>query len=137
VFWNFLKQSRKMSTDVIFITQSLKNLEGQIARLVQYVWRFRDMEQWGIQAIRLRWPFPQILQVCFDYAGEVQTKRLWTKDKELFRCYNTNALYAPFARPDRAGIEGIAVKRIKREAVKIPAVAFAVLFLVLLLVVLW
>jgi hypothetical protein len=115
-FWNFLKQSRKLGADVIFITQALKNLSGQIGRLTQFVWRFRDMEKVSVSIPILgefRWPFgKQIIQVQCDQDGKtVLKRRYWTKDPELFECYDTCALYDKFetleARPAEVKLERV------------------------------
>jgi zona occludens toxin (predicted ATPase) len=44
----FLTQSRKIRADIIFITQDAKNLDGQFRRMVQFIWRFRDLDRWKV-----------------------------------------------------------------------------------------
>lgn len=133
---NFLKQSRKMSTDIIFITQALKNIDVQIARLVQHVWRFRDMEKWRIPALHLDWPFPQILQAQYDYDGKTQlNKRFWTKDKALYKTYNTDALYDVFKRLENTEAQQVQVKRIAAGQKETPLWVLVALLLALALVV--
>lgn len=104
----FLTQSRKQSTDVIFISQSLLNMDKQFMRLVQYVWTFTDLKRVGypvnwpfIQSIP--WPFPQILQKQFDYDGKTLLDRsfLWKK-KAMFACYDTYTLLRTFPRLEAA-----------------------------------
>ncbi len=100
----FLTQSRKAGTDVIFITQNVKNVDAQFVRLVQFVWRFRDMSKYRVPGLGIRWPFDQILQVCFDYDGKTQqSRRLARKDKAIFKLYDTTELLQSF---DRAGTVG-------------------------------
>ncbi len=108
--FDFLTQSRKQNSDVIFITQNAKNIDGRIGRLVQFVWRFRDLEKWNIPGLG---SFPSlvkmltlgfmhgrmILQTCFDYDGKTVNEKRWVnKDPEVFALYNTNALLSPIPR---------------------------------------
>jgi len=91
---NFLTQSRKYKTDVIFISQSAENIDKQFRRLIQFVWRFRDMSKWTIPGIGLGWPLQQILQIKCDYdAKTVLERSLIMKDKKIFALYDTNAVY--------------------------------------------
>lgn len=121
-FMRFLKQSRKMSTDIIFITQALKNLHSQVSRLNQHVWRFRDMEKWRIKSFGIQWPFPQILQVQYDYDGKTEmARRYWTKDVGVFGCYETNALHGgAFERLEALDMKAIAVTRVTKQRFEIP-----------------
>lgn len=60
LYWEtltFLTQSRKVHTDVIFISQSVLNMDKQFMRLVQYIWRFRDLSRWKIPLLR---EFPRL-----------------------------------------------------------------------------
>ena len=100
----FLTQSRKQSTDVIFISQSLLNMDKQFMRLVQVVWTFCDLKVKGypINLVfwqSVPWPFPQILQQQFDSDGKtVLNRRFLWKDSKLFACYNTFVLLRGFPR---------------------------------------
>ena len=96
----FLTQSRKQSTDVIFISQSLLNLDKQFMRLVQYVWTFRDLQKIVMPGIRwLRYPFRHILQCQWDYDGKSLQKRYFVpKDSRIYACYNTFVLLRSFPR---------------------------------------
>jgi len=90
----FLTQSRKYQTDVIFISQAAANMDKQFMRLVQFIWRFRDMSQWTIPGLGLRWPLQQIMAIRLDYDGRtVLERRFFWKSKEIFALYDTNAVY--------------------------------------------
>lgn len=103
----FLTQSRKVATDVIFISQSALNLDKQFARLVQYIWRFRDLAKWRIPGLGIMCPLKGILCVQFDYDGRTILQRQYVaKDKAIFKSYNTNSLLRGFPR-----LEGITTKR--------------------------
>jgi len=108
----FLTQSRKVSTDVIFISQSMFNIDKQFARLAQFIWRFRDMERWVVPFLNVKYPFKQILMAQFDYDGKTFLRRqfIW-KDKNIFACYNTNSILRGFPR-----LEGITTKRQLKSA---------------------
>jgi len=125
----FLTQSRKVSTDIIFISQSIFNMDKQFARLVQYVWRFRDMSKWRIPGLGIMSPFKGILAVQFDYDGKTVLQRQFVnKDKGIFGCYKTNSLLRAFPR-----LEGI---RTSRKLQKVKAGnpwAGALLFLLILI----
>jgi hypothetical protein len=95
----FLTQSRKQNTDVIFISQSKKNLDCRIGRLVQYVWTFRDMRKWRLPFFYVKWPFPHLVQTCWDYDGKTILLKKWLVwDKEIYGCYNTDAMLSDVAR---------------------------------------
>jgi hypothetical protein len=95
----FLTQSRKVNTDIIFIAQSVLNMDKQFMRLVQFIWRFRDLAKWKIPGLGLQYPFKQILAVQFDYDGKTILQRSFVrKDPRIFGIYNTNSLLRPFPR---------------------------------------
>jgi hypothetical protein len=92
----YLTQSRKMKVDLIFISQSINNIDKQFVRLVQYIWRFRDMQRFRFPILGFSWPFPQILALHYDYDGKTLMMRHWVKkSQEVFDCYDTNSLLKP------------------------------------------
>jgi hypothetical protein len=95
----FLTQSRKVNTDVIFIAQSVLNMDKQFMRLVQFIWRFRDLAKWKIPGLGIQYPLKQILAVQFDYDGKTVLQRSFVrKDPRIFGLYNTNSLIRAFPR---------------------------------------
>ena len=95
----FLSQSRKCFTDIIFISQSALNLDKQIMRLVQYIWRFRDLKKLKISALGIGWPLNQFLVAQYDYDGKtILDKRFEFKDVGIYALYNTYTLLRTFAR---------------------------------------
>jgi hypothetical protein len=107
----FLTQSRKQSTDVIFISQSKKNLDVRIARLVQYVWTFRDLRKWRLPFFYFKWPFPHLVQTCWDYDGKTILLKKWLVwDSGIYKCYNTDAMLSDV---QRAGV--VVNKKITKE----------------------
>lgn len=111
----FLTQSDKVSVDVLFISQSILNIDKQFARLVQYIWRYRDLSKWKIPGLGIRYPGNQILCCQYDYDGKTLLERRFVgKDRRIFRCYETAALLTDF--PNTAGkVVGRRVKRVKRK----------------------
>ena len=102
----FLTQSRKCFTDIIFISQSALNMDKQIMRLVQYIWRFRDLKKFKIAALGLAWPLNQFLRVQFDYDGRtVLDKKFVMKDAAIYPLYGSYELLRKFPR-----LEGVQVK---------------------------
>lgn len=87
----FLTQSRKVSVDVIFITQACTNIDKQFRVLCQYVWAFKDIQKW------FPWfPIPSILMLQFDQDMQFLLKWYFVrKSKGVFGAYNTNALLRP------------------------------------------
>ncbi len=103
----FLTQSRKVHTDIIFISQSVLNMDKQFMRLVQFIWRFRDLAKWKIPGLGIAYPLKQILAVQFDYDGKTILQRSFVqKDPRIFELYRTNSLVRPFPR-----LEGVTTKR--------------------------
>lgn len=99
---DFLTQSRKASLDIIFISQAAENIDKQFRRLVQYIWRFRDMSRLQIPVLGIRWPLNQILQIGYDYDGKTkQFQRFCMKDKRIFACYNTMSFLSPIEQQER------------------------------------
>lgn len=113
----FLTQSRKQNTDVIFISQHQRNLDNRVARLIQYIWMFRDMSKWRIPGLFMKWPFPHLVQSCFDYDGRTLLNRNWLiKDKKIFALYNTDAMLSEVVRSGTA--KRVAVKRTRKMTKK-------------------
>jgi hypothetical protein len=107
----FLTQSRKVHTDVVFISQSVLNMDKQFMRLVQFIWRFRDLSKWKIPGLGIKWPINQILCVQFDYDGRTVLQRQFiNKDKRVFDLYETNSLLREFPR-----LDGVKTKRELRK----------------------
>lgn len=119
-FLTFLTQSRKVSVDFIFISQSMLNIDKQFMRLVQYIWKFKDMQRLKLPVFGIMWPFPQIFAGQYDYDGKTLLFGEWIwKNKDVFAAYNTNALLKPI---QFAGgtIEKRELKRAERQKKRLP-----------------
>jgi hypothetical protein len=74
-------------------------MDKQFMRLVQFIWRFRDLAKWKIPGLGIAYPLKQILAVQFDYDGKTVLQRSFIqKDKRIFGLYNTNSLIREFPR---------------------------------------
>jgi len=133
---SFLTQSRKLQTDIIFISQSALNLDRQFARLIQYVWRFRDMSRYRVPGLGIKLPFysNKFLAVQYDYDGKTQFEKYWrTKDPKVFSCFQTNAILRPFPGADTGRVDQITLQRVAKKPlieqlwVK-PSIAFVLAF---------
>ena len=133
----FLTQSRKCFTDIIFISQSALNIDKQIMRLVQYIWRFRDLKKLKIAELGIGWPLNQFLVAQYDYDGKtLLDKRFELKDRQIYPLYNTHELLRKFPR-----LEGVQTKfdgKIRGgRRQKIMRLVLIVLFLVGMLILGW
>jgi len=118
----FLSQSSKLFVDVMFISQSIKNMDAQFTRLVSAVHRFRDMSGWRIPKTPFRWPFNQIMHITMDYAGEIIERAYPFKDKRIFALYDSYAIVRDFPIKENAQYQdseiGIANRaRIRRRRI--------------------
>jgi hypothetical protein len=114
----FLTQSRKVNTDVIFIAQSVLNMDKQFMRLVQFIWRFRDLAKWKIPGLGIPYPLKQILAVQFDYDGKTILQRTFVnKDKRIFGLYNTNSLIREFPRLGNVNTSPRKLQKVKQNKI--------------------
>ena len=119
----FLTQSRKVDTDIIFISQSALNLDKQFFRLVQYIWRFRDLARWKVPVFGVKSPYKGIVACQYDYDGKTMLDRQFlNKDKDIFSCYRTKSLVRGFVR-----LEGLNTKRVLKKVKKSKIRRYAVL----------
>lgn len=97
-FLEWMTHTRHLSVDVIFISQSMLNIDKQIARLVGYIWRFRDMQKWGCAELGIMWPLPQFMSSQFDFDGKsmIKPSELSWKNKQIYKLYNTYQLVTKF-----------------------------------------
>ncbi len=81
--FDWLTQSRHDNNDVLFITQNAHNLDKQIARLVTYIRRCRNMANFGGV-----WPLKQFVVSTLDADGKTCFGRRWYwHDQAIFGAY--------------------------------------------------
>lgn len=91
-FFKWLTQSRHDDNDVIFISQSANNIDKQIARLVTYVTRIRNMKNFSFPGIG-KWPLRQFVINRFDQDGKTLLERKWIwHDTAIFKCYESKVM---------------------------------------------
>jgi len=108
---NYLTLNRHFDNDLIFISQSAENIDKQFRRLVEFIWRFRDMRRWtatklgiGRQGGKIpdwwmaltKWiPFGgSCLVICHDYDGRTVVDRQWLSwDPAVFGLYDSKAMH--------------------------------------------
>jgi hypothetical protein len=114
LFLSFLRQSRKLHVDVIFISQHADQVDKGIRQLAQYIWVMRDLTTWKMPLLGISFPFPVIVRMCFDYTGrhQVAPKEFWHRDESWFKCYDTDSLVRDFGALDERKKAGgfVAVK---------------------------
>lgn len=100
---NFLTLSRHACTDIIFISQHIKNMWTQMSRLAQYRWQFRDMKKFGVpfslgfMTFTIPWFFPHVLQLQYDYDGKTLIRRNWDwRNIDVHACYRSPKLIRQF-----------------------------------------
>lgn len=98
LFLEWMTHTRHLSVDVVMISQSLYNIDKQITRLVQYIWRFRDLQKWGCAEFGFLWPIPQFMVSQYDYDGrsQISPNKFELKDKDIYGCYNTYQMVSKF-----------------------------------------
>lgn len=91
---DFLSQSRKVRLDVMFISQSKKNIDSQFLRQAAFGWECRNMSE--VRIMGMPYPFKEILAIRFDLR-----ERLVNARKRIPICplvwnsYNTEAILSP------------------------------------------
>jgi len=130
----FLSQSRHVDVDVLLISQSELNMDRSFLRLVQYVWRYRDMQRLKMPVLGIYFPLPYFMAFQYDYDGKTLLDRKWIrKDGDIFRLYNTRELYRTFPLLDSVEANGFrrlsASERWKLGGRKMKAIAILVAML--------
>lgn len=103
-FLSFLKHSRKLNIDFIFIIQELSELNKRIVNQSAYVWKFTDMATFrfpglGVSASIVPGLEKQIrvLQFLRSQFGKSSSEPVYAgwqkKEQDIFGCYKTEALH--------------------------------------------
>jgi len=111
----FLTQSRKFATDLIIITQSIRNVDTQFVRLLQYVWRFFDFQRFKLRLPligSIKWPFPQTRATQYHSDGKtIFSSRMVWRHSAIFKLYTTTEVLRKLPRAgqvERAKLEKVA-----------------------------
>ena len=94
----FLTLSRHACVDIVFISQHIKNMWCQMARLAEYRWGVRDMKKYGVPVgfVNLPWPFPHFLQIKHDSDGTIMARHMEWARKYLYETYRSPEVAAGF-----------------------------------------
>jgi hypothetical protein len=94
--FNLATQHRKYFLDIVLISQHFANIDSQFLRLVEELWRFRDLGKWRFPFPGMGWlrvPFVRFLAIVFDRNGKTVMRRYWQSfDKLVGGAYNTRAV---------------------------------------------
>jgi len=94
--FNLATQHRKYFLDIVLISQHFGNIDAQFLRLIEELWRFRDLGKWRFPFPGLSWfriPFVRFLAIVFDRNGKTILRRYWQPfDKLVGNAYNTRAV---------------------------------------------
>ncbi|MBR1922116.1 MAG: hypothetical protein IJ829_09015, partial [Kiritimatiellae bacterium] len=90
--FHFLRLSRHVHVDVLFIAQDIKSINSRLQGLVGGFWRATDMRNFRLPKLKIRFPFDIFLLQQFDRTGKYETRREWVKkDKRIFALYESEA----------------------------------------------
>ena len=92
----FMRQSRKVYIDVIFILQVFGTLDNRIRDLIGFVWQCRDMQYFEVAGLNVGWALKRFF-VWQKFYKDMRTpiaKPKWVaKDVSIFKCYDTTELF--------------------------------------------
>jgi hypothetical protein len=94
---DFVRESRKLHVELVFIVQELDYLDKQFRLLCQYRWRFQDLGKLHVPVLG-----KFLLRKCYDNETEVPISyprigKWWVKDARYYQLYNTDALVSEYA----------------------------------------
>lgn len=119
-FFDWLTQSRHDNNDLIFISQSAANIDKQIARLVTYIIRVRNMANFEFPGIG-KWPFKQFVVSRFDQDGKTLMRKNWiSHDKKIFGCYRSKSCGGSHRRLNAA----VAPRKLRKRKTRSPMVKY-------------
>ena len=90
--FHFLRLSRHVHVDVLFIAQDIDSINKRLRGLVSGVWRSTDMKNFRLPVLKVKFPFDLFLLQLFDRTGKYETRREWLrKDERIFGLYESEA----------------------------------------------
>lgn len=89
-----LTEHRHYHFEIIFLSQSVKNIDAQIVRLHNGLTSLRNLREWHIPRIPwLKIPYYDFLAIRRDGDGKTIMRRDWLRmDRQLASCYNTHSI---------------------------------------------
>ena len=90
--FHFLRLSRHVHVDVLFIAQDIDSINKRLRGLVSGIWRSTDMKNFRLPVLKIKFPFDLFLLQLFDRTGRYETRREWLrKDTRIFGLYESEA----------------------------------------------
>ena len=90
--FHFLRLSRHVHVDVLFIAQDIDSINRRLRGLVSGVWRSTDMKNFRLPVLKVKFPFDLFLLQLYDRTGRFETRREWLrKDSRIFDLYESEA----------------------------------------------
>ena len=90
--FHFLRLSRHVHVDVLFIAQDIDSINHRLRGLVSGIWRSTDMKNFRLPVLKVKFPFDLFLLQLFDRTGRFETRREWLrKDTRIFGLYASEA----------------------------------------------
>ena len=90
--FHFLRLSRHVHVDVLFVVQDINSINTRLRGLVSYIWRSTDMKDFRLAKLKIPFPFNLFMLQQFDRNGKYEVKREWvSKDPRVFTLYRSEA----------------------------------------------
>lgn len=90
--FHFLRLSRHVHVDVLFVVQDLASINTRLRGLVSYIWRSTDMKNFRLPKFKIPFPFNLFMLQQFDRSGKFEVRREWvSKDFRVFGLYQSEA----------------------------------------------
>jgi len=90
--FHFLRLSRHVHVDVLFVVQDINSINARLKGLVSYIWRSTDMKSFRLPKFKIPFPFNLFMLQQFDRSGRFEVKREWVKkDSRVFTLYDSEA----------------------------------------------
>ena len=90
--FHFLRLSRHVHVDVLFVVQDIQSINTRLRGLVSYIWRSTDMKDFRLAKLKIPFPFNLFMLQQFDRNGKYEVRREWvSKDKRIFTLYQSEA----------------------------------------------
>lgn len=113
--FHFLRLSRHVHVDVLFVVQDLASINTRLRGLVSYIWRSTDMKKFRMAKLKIPFPFDLFMLQQFDRSGKYEVRRDWVKkDPRVFTLYESEAFNNALA----VKWDGVAVDVSKGRKVK-------------------
>lgn len=115
--FHFLRLSRHVHVDVLFIAQDIESINKRLRGLVSGIWRSTDMKNFRLPVLKIKFPFDLFLLQLFDRTGRYETRREWLKkDVRIFGLYESEAFNQSLTvKWDGVAIQDGAIKEVKKK----------------------